>query len=530
MLFHRCAKIYLLVVSVCCVFLNPSNTLAYSTIWCNPQNTGLENGLSKSSGYNTLWKAMSAMAQGDTVVIANGDYRNTQNMYIDAQHLPPDGTPDAYSTVRAETDWEVKLPQIQIITTAFHSYMMFRGIVFDNKFINTGSGHLLYRVNHIKFIRCGFLAHGLTGNNHTAGFGNDLSDRSVNSYNLMEECIIWGSGRYVLYEKYGSNNIFRRCIARHDLHLPYGEGDKDGGQIFNFRSYACSNSVYQNCISIDSDRVENYNYGNLNPEAGGFWIGDQYGTDGNIITGCMSIKDVQLPYYLSGNGTGTTTINNSIAIDVPVAGYTTLSAMILKSNVNVYAENIVGIGGRLLGQDGFYGKNDGSFTITNSILKDINDFGVFSLGNTYINHYNAGAGTWDNGATSYNPQENGLLYPVRIEQNSPLYNAGSSGGICGAEILKKIGVSGTLYGETGWNSVTEEDLWPFPNEDKIKELMSVTVDGVSGEYGFCTGNSLDGSPQTLTKYIWEYLGNQIPNNIYKISKPTPPTGLSIMQQ
>lgn len=30
-----------------------------------------------------------------------------------------------------------------------------------------------------------------------------------------------------------------------------------------------------------------------------------------------------------------------------------------------------------------------------------------------------------------------------------------------------IGVDGTLYGETGWDTVTATDLWPYPNEAQI---------------------------------------------------------------
>ena len=59
-------------------------------------------------------------------------------------------------------------------------------------------------------------------------------------------------------------------------------------------------------------------------------------------------------------------------------------------------------------------------------------------------------------------------------------------------------------GNQGWNEVTHDNLWPFPNEKKIRELMRKTVDGVSGIYGFCE----DG--QSLTHYIWGYFGNTVP--------------------
>ena len=484
-----------------------------ATIWCNPANTGIEDGSSKPTGYNTLHEALAVMAPNDTVIIANGDWRNTSGMYIDRAHRPPDGTNAQYSKIHAETDWGVKLPYIRIETLSSepHGYIEIKGIVFDNKFIGRGVGHIIYHMNHFKYIRCGFLAHGLTGNSHAAGFGNANSNRKLNQFNLMEECIIWGSGRYMLYSKYGQYNIFRRVVIRHDYHD--GAGGQDDGQIFNFRAYACDYHIYQNCISIDSDRTQYFS--SLQHEAGGYWIGDSYGATGNSIMGSISIKDVQLPYYIASNGSGSAHIENSIALDVTVPGYTTLSAFVLKSNVDLTANNILGVRALGAGQDGFYGKNNGFFTVTDSILRDVNEYGVNSaVAGTNINHYNAGAGNFGTGAINSDPYQNGLLYPVRVEKGSLLATAGSNGGPIGPTILKKIGVSGTLYGEPGWNTVTEESLWPFPNEAKIKELMSETVDGVSGIYGFTAGTSIDGSPQTLTKYIWEYLGNQIPSDIY----------------
>ena len=82
----------------------------------------------------------------------------------------------------------------------------------------------------------------------------------------------------------------------------------------------------------------------------------------------------------------------------------------------------------------------------------------------------------------------------------------------GPTILKKIGVSGTLYGDTGYTDTTTDNLWPWPYEERIKADMASVA--TVGTRGFCTGTSKDGSAQTLTKYIWEYLGNQIPSDIY----------------
>ena len=117
------------------------------------------------------------------------------------------------------------------------------------------------------------------------------------------------------------------------------------------------------------------------------------------------------------------------------------------------------------------------------------------------------------GETAYDPRTNGLRYPVRIEDGSTLKTAGQGGAQTGAQIVYRIGVSGSLFGETGYNQTTSENLWPWPYEARIKADMSE----VSAR-GFCAAS------QTLTNYIWSALGNGTPG----IPLPTP-TGLTVIR-
>ena len=104
---------------------------------------------------------------------------------------------------------------------------------------------------------------------------------------------------------------------------------------------------------------------------------------------------------------------------------------------------------------------------------------------------------------------------TRIESGSSLSGQGSGGSDIGANCLKMVGAPGTLWGDTGYNTVQATNMWPFPSEDLIKaQMASYNNNGVSGARGFCTGTSKDGNSQTLTKYIWEYMGNPIPPEIY----------------
>lgn len=122
------------------------------------------------------------------------------------------------------------------------------------------------------------------------------------------------------------------------------------------------------------------------------------------------------------------------------------------------------------------------------------------------------------GSNSILAASNTLKYIVRPEVGSILDNAGTSGSDIGADVTKQYGASGTLFGETGYDQKTSTNLWPWPYENEIKTVFSEsnTAPGTATPStnntlrGFTTGTSLDGSSQTLTKYIWEYLGNQIP--------------------
>jgi len=101
-----------------------------------------------------------------------------------------------------------------------------------------------------------------------------------------------------------------------------------------------------------------------------------------------------------------------------------------------------------------------------------------------------------------------LNYVTRIENGSNLDGAASNGGDIGATILKQIGVTGTLWGDPGYDTETDQNLWPFPYEGIIREHMrAYSYDGgnLSGNRGFCVDR------MTLTDYIWGYLGHTPPD-------------------
>jgi hypothetical protein len=64
---------------------------------------------------------------------------------------------------------------------------------------------------------------------------------------------------------------------------------------------------------------------------------------------------------------------------------------------------------------------------------------------------------------------------------------------------KVIGVSGTLYNESGWDKVIEENLFPLLYEKEIRDFMVLVED--RGDRGFCHSIYANSS-QPLTDYIF----------------------------
>jgi hypothetical protein len=99
------------------------------------------------------------------------------------------------------------------------------------------------------------------------------------------------------------------------------------------------------------------------------------------------------------------------------------------------------------------------------------------------------------GDTVVDPRANGLISLTRLEAGSALAAAGR-----GARITTRIGKSGSLFGSPGFDTYTSEDLWPWPNQDRLRS--DFCEDGVVR--GMC------GTALSFTDYIWSFLGPDSP--------------------
>ena len=104
-----------------------------------------------------------------------------------------------------------------------------------------------------------------------------------------------------------------------------------------------------------------------------------------------------------------------------------------------------------------------------------------------------------------------VVAPINLLNNTP-----------GAVVMKRYGVSGTRWGEPGYDQLTTENLWPWPYQDKIKAVFREVNNVPAGNNpstnntlrGFAAnGNGLYGGPITLTSYIWEMTGTPCPPTV-----------------
>jgi hypothetical protein len=228
-------------------------------------------------------------------------------------------------------------------------------------------------------------------------------------------------------------------------------------------------------------------------------------------------------WYSTGNGDGEP-INTKLSNCVVVGSTTGISVSHFTVR-DFYIDHCMTLhadhkGSAWIGSFGIGEYNNTTGTVITNSASVNNDFMAAFQNMDPLSDYNGAYGNNSNKMAygSHNvTSDPGILYPVRIEDGSAYDGVASDGGDIGATILKKYGKDGTFYGETGYSTLTNNNLWPWPNEGKIKTAFSLDYGSTTETRGFCSANKqLDGINEiTLTSYIWEYLGNQMPENIYK---------------
>jgi hypothetical protein len=428
--------------------------------------------------------ALMSSSGGDEVVIAPGTYTNAK----DSINNPTKGKAGAYNVIRAATDGTVTIKAGFDLGTGDH-YLRFEGLKFDLQDVKVIMGR------YVKVLRCSFKGGPATGNNVTLQIGSNDQTPGA-QYILLEDSWVYGpGGRYKILVYNADKVILRRVLARHDGGWTYDNNNPEAGITI----YDSTNIELQNGLVIDS-------MPNLPAFESNIYLVANRTTSqaaGNVaVRGSIVLGGGGNGIAWDGSSAYTSSLLEDVVVWGPSAGGIASNGSPNTGTINRATVKSGGTG---------FADWDGAsrITITSSIAyqnsnaacEGLNMSGSISFGNGS-----------NNCGTALDPLTNGLKYLLRIEPGSKLATAGSGGGQVGAQIVKRIGESGTLFGDAGYNTVTSEDLWPWPNEARIKADLAE-----SSSRGFSAGS------KSLTDYLWEQLGNTSPVSGALI--PSPPTAL-----
>ena len=498
---------------------------ARTTFFISPAGSDWNSGESDKLPFKSFRHAFGKMSAGDELVLLDGAYSEAAGTgtisYADIRSgvggpnsaQIPSGFDRARPTyVRALNPGKVKVNGGLIVGRSLRkdSYITIQGITFER-------GGSLYNTSHVTVKDCGF----------RGGFGIGTNDhKQGNDYNLIEDVWIWASGERIVAINYRSRyNVWRRVLVRGDgCGTPRCRGSSNPN--VGITVYDSSHISLQNVMVVDRILAP------TDSPYGDFAVAQH--TPGNYLfgetewLGTISLKSPDTGYYIEPDRGGTLDptirITNAVAWDSTYLGFN-----IARAGSNNLLENLTV---KALGGDGIrVAPVLTTGTLRNVISVDAKRVGINSkYPPSHVSVFNAREGAFGQtactvGCYTGNPAADGatpsLRYLTRIEEGSFLKGKGSGGADIGANILYRYGSDGSRYEEPNFNALSSVPLWPWPNQERIKKEMCEDS-GVTR--GFCGAVS-------LTKYIWEYLGNPMPEDPYadqsparKIKVPIVPAG------
>ena len=419
--------------------------------------------------YISSGAALMSSAGGSTLIVRAGTYGNAKDSI---GSLTP-GKAGAWNVIKAEVDGTVTITASMNIPLGDH-YLQFEGLRWESQDQKTINGR------YVKVLRSAFKGGPSSDNTMQLAIGtNDATPGA--QYILVEDSYVYGAGgRYNVLVYNADKVVLRRVVVRHQD----GWNDTKGDPQAAVSLYNSSNVLTQNLLIVDSGasgyfEAALYHPSNSHPSS-------NIQNKGAII---LNTKGTGVGWDDSGTSSG------NLLEDSVVWG--TTNALTINGAAHAGTLNRVTVGKASAG-----GINDwrggGKFSLKNSVLWQLSGTNLSSISHSSNDCYSPTC----SGEASLNPATSGLTWLTRIELGSALSTAGLSGaGQTGATVLKQLGVSGTLWGDAGYDQVTTQGLWPWTNEAAIKKAMCTDMAVTTG---FCAKAS-------LTQYVWEYLGTAAPS-------------------
>jgi len=489
-------------------------------------------GNSWDAAFRTIGRGVNALGGGDTLIIADGVYSGNSNRIDD---VPP-GFADEYTTIMAQNDYMVEIDATGTsaegtIYIGNTQYVEIKGIGVSNA---PYSAVLVIHSDHIKILNC-------YSNSGSITF-------SSSSYGLVEGCFSWGRQRYQIGVSQGDTDpgatgepnseyiIFRRNVLRWDYTTtsePLGSlSNYQQGNIYFFNNIVLDGSGYtfNDCIPSCSGVCREHCRPRAIVSPKGFFYEE---VKGNIVLNYLGGG-----YHTEGCARGDGIFENNVLWDIHTnpsaqqAGTTEMLAQVKLGGNYCYGDDFVYNHNTFGSSDPetglrFVGSQDINKVVKNSIFYNVDSPNNGLLSSEYPPHLESSYNIFY-GITPYiyggNTQElngdvelsqdpiNAFASLVHVTDPEGILPAADDGSERGATVLKLIGQPGTLYGEAGWDEVTNIDLWPWFNQDIIKEKMcnwdadvvwvenGNSIEHVDGNRGFCLS-------ENLTDYVLNYIGS-----------------------
>jgi hypothetical protein len=507
-----------------------------TTFFISPNGSDSNHGTLINSPLKTFKQAFQTMGQGDELILLDGTYSVAGETGIlrsvtyngasiaNSGPIPSGKTLHWPTIIRALNPGEVIVqdfdnsPLFIGRSNRKVSYLTISGITFYG-------GGQLFNSSYVTIKDCGFKG------SFSVGTGDHPNG---NSYNLIEDVWIWSNNRRIVAINYRShNNVWRRVVVRSDgcdqpgcesfpkedpsvgitvydshdvsmqniivvdrvLRNDRAYGDFATAQHTSDSQYYLGRNEWLGSMSINSDDAAlHFEADSVLASGNTIWKIENFATVGSSIGG---INLGNVPYNYDAVGKPISEISHStVILDTP--GSNRSSYRVSPGQSNGLIKNSIGVNGTRTNFNSISGGVENSVGFE-SAASEGNFDSQFCTGSCID--------------LSSNPTQDGsLLYPTRVETNSSVATAISNQSI-GANITKQIGSAGSRFGESGYNTKSTIALWPWPNEARIKKEMCLDSEITRG---FCsTSNRLNSSKGiTLSSYIWESLGNQMPAHIY----------------
>lgn len=430
---------------------------ARRTYFLSPAGRDGNDGQSIEKPMRSFERAFSRMRGGDELVLLNGVYSaeaGTGTMHWNngpASAQIPSGTPARETVVRALNPGAVSIQGPLFIgrSSRKDSYIRVQGLTFEG-------GASLYNTSYVTIQSSGF--HG------PFGIGTNDHDEG-NTDNLVEDVWIWSRGSRIVAINYRADrNIWRRVLMRGDG-CGTAECAGSGNPNVGFTVYDSKNVSVQNALMIDRLLVAgdspyaDFACAQHTPDP-------RYYFGHNEWLGVMSLNSPDMGFYCEPDSGATVTpvltIRDSVFWNARYGGVN------LARSGSEHAIDRLWIRS---GGDGFRFAPElaGSRAqITHLTVSGAGRYAVnSSIGATDV----IVSGQWESAMN-----QAGCVARCTFDRNP---DSASSPGGPGQRLLR-FGIDGTRFGEAGYNVRSEQSLWPWPNEARIKKEMCAEA-----KRGFC---------------------------------------------